>query len=63
MPFNYGDIVYLVTDPDQQERMVTGLLIEDLRIQYQLTRCTQVSYHCAIEIAASRNLKYLFGQN
>lgn len=63
LPFNYGDIVYLITDPEQEERMVTGVLIQGSQVQYQLTRCTQVSYHLDIEIRTERGFNHLFSQN
>lgn len=51
------DQVFLVTDPDQEPRIVTGILIKpnDL-IMYELTYCEEVSYHYGFEIIKNQDL-------
>jgi hypothetical protein len=52
--FELGEIVYLITDPDQQERMVTGYYINP-GISYEL-RCSddEASIHTLKEISKEK---------
>jgi hypothetical protein len=50
--FEVGDLVYLRTDPDQYERMVTGIIVSGGGPVYRLCLGTQESYHHAIEMTA-----------
>jgi hypothetical protein len=49
--YNIGDIVYLVTDPDQNERMVIGINIRQGAILYLLAFGPIESFHYEIEIS------------
>lgn len=49
--FEFGTIVYLVTDPDQKEYMITGFLIRPGRIVYYITH--SVDEHQAYEFELS----------
>ncbi len=49
--FNIGDIVYLKTDNDQNERLVTGFHIRQNSTSYILTCGTEESYHYDFEIS------------
>lgn len=52
-----GDTVFLVTDPDQEPRLVTGILMKpnDL-VMYELAWCEEVSYHYGFEIIKDQDL-------
>lgn len=50
-PYNVGDIVYLVTDPEQRERMVTGIIIRESATIYYLAHCEIETVHYAIEMS------------
>lgn len=50
--FDIGQIVYLVTDPEQNKRIVTGLLIKPNSILYELSCGSNCSNHYAMEISA-----------
>lgn len=43
--YNFGDVLYLVTDKDQHERLVTGILLRPSGIQYELS-CGACSSWC-----------------
>lgn len=55
--FDFGDIVYLVTDEEQQGRMVTGIVIYPGNIILYTLSCGQVnSNHYEFEIIAEKNI-------
>lgn len=45
-----GDLVYLATDPDQYERIVTGITIRQSGIVYSLSQGTVESCHYSFEM-------------
>jgi hypothetical protein len=54
--FNIGDTVYLKTDTDQNERIVTGLNIRLNSISYALSCGENESYHYEFEISKEKNI-------
>lgn len=48
--YNIGDIVYLKTDPDQVERMITAIQLNANGIIYRLVCGTTETWHYDIEI-------------
>jgi len=48
----YGDILYLKTDPDQCERIITGKLERPGTFLWELTCGTMISYHYDFEVTA-----------
>jgi len=55
--FDIKDRVYLITDPDQDKRIVTGILIKPNKtIMYELTYREDISYHYAFEITNDKDL-------
>ena len=54
--FEIGDSVYLKTDPDQVERLVTGITIRPGGISYALTDVTTESFHYSFEITKQRDI-------
>ena len=49
-----GDIVYLKTDPEQHERMVTEIRIRQNSILYSLSCGTTDSQHYEIKISTNK---------
>lgn len=60
--FNFGDIVYLKTDPEQYPRMVVGVSVRPTSMTYMLALGSTESFHYEIEISRQRD-KYLDGVN
>lgn len=54
--FDIGDSVYLKTDPEQAERLVTGVNIRQNGISYALSYLTDESYHYDFEITKERDI-------
>lgn len=62
--YSHGEIVYLITDPDQFERMITRLIISmNQSILYELTCGTQTSVHYQQEITGQKNMQLALGIN
>lgn len=55
--FELGQIVFLITDPEQHERIITGILYRPGSIIYYLGYNDNESYHYEIEIATVKNWK------
>lgn len=53
--FNIGDIVYLVTDGDQKQRMITGINVRDAGIIYAISSGTEETNHFECEISKEIN--------
>lgn len=55
--FAIGEVVYLITDSEQEKRMVTGILLKPGKlVMYELTCSEDVSYHYAFEITNDKNI-------
>jgi len=48
-------MVYLITDPEQESRMVTGILIRDVGVYYYLSHGINETYHTGVEISREQN--------
>lgn len=57
MKFTYkcGDFVYLKTDPEQNPRIVTGILIRPNVVLYMLALGSNESSHFECEISQEKN--------
>lgn len=56
--YEHGQIVYLVTDPEQLARMVTKISVyADNSISYQLSSGTDFSDHFELEISERENVE------
>ena len=53
--FNLGDLVFLKTDPDQKQRMITKISITPDGIYYNLNCGVEESPHYSIEITSDRD--------
>ena len=55
--YDFGEMVFLVTDCDQEERMVTAINLRPSNtVTYGLSFSTTESFHYAIEISRDRNI-------
>jgi len=53
--FNIGDTVWLTTDEDQKQRVITGIMIRKTMLIYQVTCCTDETGHYEYELSATKN--------
>ena len=53
-----GDIVYLITDDEQKERIVTSYTVYPTGIMYALSQGTNVSDHYVFEITRGKSYKF-----
>ena len=54
--FNIGDVVYLRTDSDQKERLVTGFYVRHLSLTYGLGAGADESWHYDFEISVEKDV-------
>ena len=56
--YSIGDFVYLKTDPDQNKRLITGILIRDKQVvTYGLTcGSNEETWHYSFEISIDKTL-------
>jgi len=54
--FDIGDSVYLKTDNEQCERLVTGINIRESGISYAVSCGTDESWHYAFEMTKERDI-------
>lgn len=54
--YNIGDSVYLKTDNDQNERIVSGVLIRKTHILYYLVCGTNESAHYDFELTVNKDV-------
>lgn len=54
--FNFGQMVYLVTDTEQLKRIVIGIWVKPNEILYQLQTGTSYSWHYDIEISPEKDI-------
>lgn len=59
LPFSITDEVYVITDPEQLVNIVTGILVRDGYIQYELSFMGKCSLYDVCEISNEINPKYL----
>ena len=53
--FEIEDVVFLITDDDQHQRIVTGIQISKNGLLYRLAKGTTDSWHYDYEIATDKN--------
>lgn len=54
--FEIGDVVYLKTDRDQYERIITGIKILPIGIIYRVSLGVGENDHYEIELTAEKNV-------
>jgi len=55
LDFNLGDLVFLKTDPDQKQRMVTKINITPAGVYYNLNCGVEESDNYSIEMTADKD--------
>lgn len=53
--YKLGDIVFLLTDPEQYERIITGIVHRPDGIKYYISHSTEETIHYDIEISKEIN--------
>ena len=53
--FDIEQIVYLITDADQSQRIVTAIQISKGCLVYRIACGTAESWHCEFELATDKN--------
>jgi molybdopterin/thiamine biosynthesis adenylyltransferase len=56
LAFQYGDLVYLITDAEQERRMITGYTVRGASITYELSCGTETTWHRAEEITYDKSI-------
>lgn len=56
LEFNIRDTVYLVTDPDQFPRIITGYIVREAGIIYFVAKGMEESTHYGFEISHDKNI-------
>ena len=54
--YDIGDMVYLHTDNDQLQRVVTGILVKPSSLTYALSCGSNESWHYDFEITVEKNV-------
>ena len=54
--YEFGETVFLKTDPDQMPRMVTAVQVNPYGTLYGLVMETQTSWHYEMEISRKRDV-------
>ena len=54
--YDFGDMVYLITDNEQRKRLVTGITITTKGLTYELSCGTITSNHYEFEITEEENI-------
>ncbi len=54
--FDIGDSVYLKTDPEQSERLVTGISVRQNGITYAISYLTNETWHYDFEKSKERDI-------
>ena len=53
--FDIGQTVYLITDPDQNKRLVTNIIVTPIGVMYGLTFGDDESIHYEIHITEEKS--------
>ena len=54
--YNLGDVVFLITNPDQKERMITAIKMNPGNIVYSLSLGMDESNHYEMEISSTKDV-------
>lgn len=60
--YDLGQIVYLITDDQQLDRIVTGMSIRMGSVIYELSCGSNTSSHYDFEMASEKDIKKMFQQ-
>jgi len=55
--FNLGEIVYLITDADNNKRVITSIVVTgDEGLHYEVSSASMITRHYACELSLSPNI-------
>ena len=58
--FNIGDFVYVITDKDQEIRIITGITIRENAIQYGVSLNASESWFYGFELSKDKSIISMF---
>lgn len=61
--YDLGQLVYLITDSEQLDRMITGIKVNPNGLVYTLAQGVNETYHFEIELSSRRNIVKALGIN
>lgn len=61
--YGLGQLVYLITDSEQLDRMITGIKVNPNGLVYTLAQGVNETYHFEIELSSRRNIVKALGVN
>ena len=61
--YDIGQLVYLITDSEQLDRMITCIKISPNGLVYTLAQGVNETYHFEIELSSKRNIVKALGIN
>ncbi len=56
LDFDIGDFCYVVTDMEQQRRIVTEIIVKPTGVVYGVSCGTEESYHYGFELTAEKSV-------
>ena len=54
--FSFGDIVFLKTDKEQMQRIVTGILVIPIGLTYKVACGSTETWHYEMEMTSEKNI-------
>jgi hypothetical protein len=58
--YDFGEVIYLITDRDQLPRIVVGIFVyKDAEIMYKVNCGTQASEHYAFEMSPTKIMDFV----
>ena len=54
--FEIGEFVYLITDPEQLQRVITGIVVRPAGVLYYATCCERETGHYGFELTKEKNI-------
>ncbi len=54
--YDFGDEVYLTTDPDQDKHIITGFTVRKGQVLYGCTFCNRENWHYDFELSRERDM-------
>lgn len=54
--YNITDLVYVITDPDQNQGVITGYLVDQDSILYRVSVGSQSNYYYGFELSTERKV-------
>lgn len=52
--FKIAEIVYIITDPDQDKCIITGYMIDDTSVMYRVCKGASTNYYYGFELSTDK---------